>query len=136
MLGNAQSCMFSKMLSLFLLYKIVLRIFLKLIVWTHVDMKFEQMLRFRSLTHFFLSCVLFEIFALFHWGVIMPRHKKWQGIMLYPPNFGVSVRPSVCPSVRLSVRPSVRPSRLIIRVRSITLIPLEIISRNLAQYKA
>ena len=41
-----------------------------------------------------------------------------------------------CLSVRLSVRPSVCPSvrqRLIIRVRSITLIPFEIISRNLAQ---
>ena len=24
----------------------------------------------------------------------MPRHKKWRGIMLYPPNFCVSVRPS------------------------------------------
>ena len=39
---------------------------------------------------------------------------------------------SVCPSVCPSVRPSVR-QRLIIRVRSITLIPFEIISRNLAQ---
>ena len=26
--------------------------------------------------------------------VFMPRHKKWRGIMLYPPNFLVSVRPS------------------------------------------
>ena len=24
----------------------------------------------------------------------MPRHKKWRGIMLYPPNFCPSVRPS------------------------------------------
>ena len=31
--------------------------------------------------------------------VFMPRHKKWRGIMLYPPNFWVSVRPSVRPSV-------------------------------------
>ena len=30
--------------------------------------------------------------------VFMPRHKKWRGIMLYPPNFRVSVRPSVRPS--------------------------------------
>ena len=39
-------------------------------------------------------------------AIFMPRHKKWRAIMLYPPNFCVSVRPSV----RLSVRPSVRPS--------------------------
>ena len=56
--------------------------------------------------------------------IFMPRHKKWRGIMLYPPNFWVSVRPSVRPSVR---------QRLNIRVCSITLIPFEIISRNLAQ---
>ena len=41
---------------------------------------------------------------------------------------------SVCPSVCLSVRPSVR-QRLNIRVRSITLIPFEIISRNLVEIK-
>ena len=59
----------------------------------------------------------------------MPRHKKWQGMMLY-------LRRFECLSVRLSVRPYVRPpvrQRFIIRVRSITLIPFEIISRNLAQ---
>ena len=42
----------------------------------------------------------------------------------------------VIPSELLSVCPSVRPSvrqRLNIRVRSITLIPFEIISRNLVQ---
>ena len=39
---------------------------------------------------------------------------------------------SVCPSVCPSVHPSVR-QRLNIRVRSITLIPFEIISRNLVQ---
>ena len=44
----------------------------------------------------------------------------------------LSVRLSVRPSVRLSVRPSVR-QWLNIRVRSITLIPFEIISRNLVQ---
>ena len=33
-----------------------------------------------------------------------------ESIMLYPPKFWVSVRPSVCLSVCLSVRPSVRPS--------------------------
>ena len=32
-------------------------------------------------------------------SVFMPRHKKWRGIMLYPPIFWVSVRPSVRPSV-------------------------------------
>ena len=37
---------------------------------------------------------------------LCPATRKWRGIMLYPPKFWVSVRPSV----RLSVRPSVRPS--------------------------
>ena len=45
---------------------------------------------------------------------------------------GYYVIPSELLSVCTSVRPSVR-QRLIIRVRSITLIPFEIISRNLAQ---
>ena len=48
------------------------------------------------------------------------------------PSVRLSVCPSVRPSVCLSVRPSVR-QRLNIRVRSITLIPFEIISRNLVQ---
>ena len=39
-------------------------------------------------------------------GFLCPATRKWRGIMLYPPKFWVSVRPSVC----LSVRPSVRPS--------------------------
>ena len=43
-----------------------------------------------------------------------------------------TLRTFECLSVRLSVRPSVR-QRLNIRVRSITLIPFEIISRNLVQ---
>ena len=43
-----------------------------------------------------------------------------------------NLRTFECLSVRLSVRPSVR-QRLNIRVRSITLIPFEIISRNLVQ---
>ena len=38
------------------------------------------------------------------------KARKWRGIMLYPPKFWVSVRPSVRLSVCLSVRPSVRPS--------------------------
>ena len=33
---------------------------------------------------------------------LCPATRKWRGIMLYPPKFWVSVRPSVC----LSVRPS------------------------------
>ena len=37
---------------------------------------------------------------------LCPATRKWRGIMLYPPKFWVSVRPSV----RLSVCPSVRPS--------------------------
>ena len=45
---------------------------------------------------------------------------------------GYDVIPSELLSVRLSVRPSVR-QRLIIRVRSITLILFEIISRNLVE---
>ena len=35
--------------------------------------------------------------------LLCPATRKWRGIMLYPPKFWVSVRPSVC----LSVRPSV-----------------------------
>ena len=35
--------------------------------------------------------------------LLCPATRKWRGIMLYPPKFWVSVRPSV----RLSVRPSV-----------------------------
>ena len=38
---------------------------------------------------------------------LCPATRKWRGIMLYPPKFWVSVRPSVCLSVCLSVRPSV-----------------------------
>ena len=33
---------------------------------------------------------------------LCPATRKWRGIMLYPPKFWVSVRPSVCPSVRPS----------------------------------
>ena len=69
---------------------------------------------------------------------IMPCHKKWGG-----GGGGYIVIPSellsVCPSIRLSINPSICPSihqRLIIRVCSITLIPFEIISRNLAQIKS
>ena len=42
--------------------------------------------------------------------LLCPATRKWRGIMLYPPKFWVSVRPSVRLSVCLSVRPSVRPS--------------------------
>ena len=38
------------------------------------------------------------------YSFLCPATRKWRGIMLYPPKFWVSVRPSVC----LSVRPSVR----------------------------
>ena len=38
---------------------------------------------------------------------LCPATRKWRGIMLYPPKFWVSVRPSVCLCVRPSVRPSV-----------------------------
>ena len=41
---------------------------------------------------------------------LCPTTRKWRGIMLYPPKFWVSVRPSVCLSVCPSVRPCVRPS--------------------------
>ena len=36
-------------------------------------------------------------------GFLCPATRQWRGIMLYPPKFWVSVRPSVCPSVRPSV---------------------------------
>ena len=51
-----------------------------------------------------LHCVNghYFVFYLFWQSVIMPRLKKWQGIMLYPPNFWVSVRHAVRPSVRPS----------------------------------
>ena len=42
-----------------------------------------------------------------HRSFLCPATRKWRGIMLYPPKFWVSVRPSVCLSVRPSVRPSV-----------------------------
>ena len=51
---------------------------------------------------------------------------KSGGVLCY------TLRTFECLSVRPSVRPSVR-QRLNIRVRSITLIPIEIISRNLVQ---
>ena len=51
---------------------------------------------------------------------------KSGGVLCY------TLRTFECLSVRPSVRPSVR-QRLIILVRSITLIPFEIISRNMAQ---
>ena len=38
---------------------------------------------------------------------LCPATRKWRGIMLYPPKFSVSVRPSVWLSDRPSVRPSV-----------------------------
>ena len=44
------------------------------------------------------------------WSFLCPATRKWRGIMLYPPKFWVSVRPSVRLSVCPSVRPSVRPS--------------------------
>ena len=39
---------------------------------------------------------------------LCPATRKWRGIMLYPPKFWVSVRPSVCLSVRPSVRANIR----------------------------
>ena len=59
-------------------------------------------------------------FSFFGFAFLCPATKKWRDIMLYPPTFWVSVRPSV-------------RQWFTIRVRSITLIPFEIISRNLAQ---
>ena len=41
---------------------------------------------------------------------LCPATRNGRGIMLYPPKFWVSVRPSVCLSVCPSVRPSVRLS--------------------------
>ena len=45
----------------------------------------------------------------FFYCFLCPATRKWRGIMLYPPKFWVSVRPSVCLSVRPSVRPCQRP---------------------------
>ena len=67
---------------------------------------------------------VFLVFLLF-----MPRHKKWRVLCYTLRTFEcLSVRPSICPDIRPSVH-----QQLIIPVRSITLIPFEIISRNLAQ---
>ena len=51
-----------------------------------------------------LQILKFQTF--FFFCFLCPATRKWRGIMLYPPKFWVSVRPSVCPSVRPSVRPS------------------------------
>ena len=53
-----------------------------------------------------------------------PPHKKWWGIMLYPPNFE-------CPSVRpFVVSPSIHPSAL--RFGALTSVPLDLFSSNFA----
>ena len=80
-------------------------------IWYTVSLPYENVL-----INFKAECMKYCQ----RYSPFMSRHKKWRGIMLYPPNFSVSVRPSV-------------RQRLNIRVRSITLIPFEIISRNLAQ---
>ena len=79
-----------------------------------------------------LVVYLFTLYGLLKQQIVifllfMPRLKKVAGYYVIPFDI-LSVCPSVCPSVRPSVR-----QRFIIRVRSITLIPFEIISRNLAQ---
>ena len=45
-----------------------------------------------------------KLFFITFYAFLCPATRKWRGIMLYPPKFWVSVRPSVC------VCPSVRPS--------------------------
>ena len=45
-----------------------------------------------------------------------PPHKKWRGIMLYPPNFEC---PSVCPSA--------------LRFRALTLVPFDLLSSSFAK---
>ena len=57
-----------------------------------------------------------------------PPHKKWQGIMLYPPNFECPsvVRQPLCLSVRLSVCLSA------LRFRALTLVPFDRFSSNFA----
>ena len=53
-------------------------------------------------------------------GSYIPPHKKWRGIIVYPPNFE-------CPSVRpSSVRPSVCLSAL--RFHALTSVPFDLFS--------
>ena len=69
-----------------------------------------------------------------HGGITCVLQTQFSSCFYAPPQkvAGYYVIPSECLSVRLSVRPSVR-QRLNIRVRSITLIPFDIKSRNLVQ---
>ena len=59
-----------------------------------------------TLDYQFTTACLILVYTMLKLAIV--SHKKWRGIMLYPPNFECpSVRPSVRPS---SVRPSFRPS--------------------------
>ena len=51
---------------------------------------------------------ILKLFFITFYAFLCPATRKWRGIMLYPPKFWVSVRPSICLSVCLSVRPSIR----------------------------
>ena len=78
------------------------------------DNKFENFLAALEIkTYFHKICkTLLNSCSKFHQFLssFYDATRKWRGIMLYPPKFWVSVRPSVRLSVCLSVRPSVRPS--------------------------
>ena len=71
--------------------------------------------------------LFFLPFFLFDCEYFYAPPQKVAGYYVIPSEL-LSVYPSVCPSICPSVR-----QRLNIRVRSITLIPFEIISRNLVQ---
>ena len=65
--------------------------------WAHTEDS-DQTERMLRLIWVFAGCTVI---------LLCPATRKWRGIMLYPPKFWVSVRPSVRPSVCPSVRPSV-----------------------------
>ena len=58
-------------------------------IWYTVSLPYENVL-----INFKAECIKYCQ----RYSPFMSRHKKWRGIMLYPPNFWVSVRPSVRPS--------------------------------------
>ena len=84
----------------------------------------------RSAMNYPIKCseafIIHILITIVHSYFYAPPQKKVAGYYVIPSNI-LSVCPSVCPSIR---------QRLIIRVRSITLIPFEIISRNLAQIES
>ena len=81
-------------------------------IWPRPKIKYSLFPLTRpTLTNYFLMyfcCKLLN--SDFLKAFLCPATRKWRGIMLYPPKFWVSVRPSVCLSVCPCVHPSVRLS--------------------------